>query len=103
MKFLAVAAVLFASALAAPADGAPHALRRRQEAWCPKGLYGVPQCCDVDVLNVAAVDCRVPPLAPSNCKSFGSVCAAIGLQAKCCVLPVAGAALLCTDPLPPAF
>ncbi|KAM6478307.1 hydrophobin [Trichoderma sp. SZMC 28011] len=103
MQFLAVAALLFTAAFAAPSTEAPAGLARRAEAWCPKGLYGVPQCCDVDVLGVADVDCRSPPSAPSKCKSFQGACASIGLQPKCCVLPVAGVALLCTDPLPPAF
>ncbi|KAL6697172.1 hydrophobin [Trichoderma pleuroticola] len=102
MQFLAVAALLFTAAFAAPSTEAP-ALARRDEAWCPPGLYSVPQCCDVDVLGVAAVDCRTPPSASSKCKLFKGVCASIGLQPKCCVLPVAGLAVLCTDPIPPAF
>ncbi|KAL7910497.1 hydrophobin [Trichoderma velutinum] len=102
MQFLAVAALLFTTAFAAPSTEA-RGLARRADAWCPDGLYAEPQCCDVDVLGVAALDCRVPPVKPSKCKSFQSVCAAIGLQPKCCVLPVAGVAVLCTDPIPPAF
>ncbi|KAF3057697.1 Trihydrophobin [Trichoderma lentiforme] len=103
MQFLAVAALLFTAAFAAPSTEAPAALARRNEAWCPRGLYSVPQCCDTDVLGVADLDCRTPPDLPSKCKNFGSACATIGLQPKCCVLPVAGVAVLCTDALPPAF
>lgn len=58
MQFLAVAALLFTAAFAAPSTETPAGLARRAEAWCPTGLYAVPQCCDVDVLGVAAVDCR---------------------------------------------
>ncbi|KAL6812920.1 hydrophobin [Trichoderma sp. SZMC 28013] len=102
MQFLAVAALLFTAAFAAPSTEAPG-LARRAEAWCPKGLYSVPQCCDADVVGVADLDCVSPPSAPSKCKSFQGACASIGRQAKCCVLPVAGVALLCADALPPAF
>ncbi|KAK0757443.1 hypothetical protein N5P37_010168 [Trichoderma harzianum] len=99
MQFLAVAALLFTAAFAAPSTEAP-ALVRRANAYCPNGLYAVPQCCDVDVLGVAALDCRSPPVTPTKCNSFNNICAAIGLQPKCCVLPVAGQALLCTNPVP---
>lgn len=30
---------------------------RRDTALCPAGLYNTPQCCDVDVLGVADLDC----------------------------------------------
>ncbi|KAJ4856931.1 fungal hydrophobin domain-containing protein [Trichoderma breve] len=103
MQFLAVAALLFTAAFAAPSTEAPAGLARRNEAWCPRGLYSVPQCCDADVIGVADLDCVVPPFAPSRCKSFYGACASIGRQPKCCVLPVAGVAVLCTDALPPAF
>ncbi|KAL7941517.1 hydrophobin [Trichoderma barbatum] len=103
MQFLAVAALLLTTAFAAPSTEA-HGIIRRANAFCPEGLlYTNPQCCDVDVLGLAALDCRTPPVKPSKCKSFRSVCAALGLQPKCCAVPVAGLAVLCTDPLPPAF
>ncbi|OPB45549.1 HFB3 protein [Trichoderma guizhouense] len=101
MQFFAVAALLFTAAFAAPSTEAPAGLARRTEAWCPPGLlYSNPLCCDTDVLGVADVDCVTPPEAPSKCKSFGSVCASIGRQPKCCAIPVAGLALLCTDAIP---
>ncbi|PTB64898.1 hydrophobin [Trichoderma citrinoviride] len=102
MQFLAVAALLFTTALAAPSSD-PSGIVRRANVWCPRGLYANPQCCDVDVLGVADLGCVVPPSKPSSCKSFGSVCASIGRQPKCCVAPIAGQALLCTDAAPPAF
>lgn len=110
MQFFAVAALLFTAAFAAPSTEAPAGLARRAEAWCPPGLlYSNPLCCDADVLGVADVDCvtreypldiihplclsatnkvKTAPEAPSKCKSFGSVCASIGRQPKCCAIPV---------------
>ncbi|TFB01419.1 Trihydrophobin [Trichoderma ghanense] len=103
MQFVAVAALLFTTALAAPSSDV-HGVIRRANAFCPEGLlYTNPQCCDVDVLGIADLDCVTPPSKPTSCKSFGSVCASVGRQPKCCAVPVAGQAVLCTDPIPPAF
>ncbi|KAL6883137.1 hydrophobin [Trichoderma longibrachiatum] len=103
MQFLAVAALLFTSALAAPSSDI-HGVIRRANPFCPDGLlYTNPVCCDADVLGVADLDCVVPPSKPTSCKSFGSVCASIGREPKCCAIPIAGQALLCTDPIPPSF
>ncbi|KAL7811342.1 hypothetical protein V8C26DRAFT_408802 [Trichoderma gracile] len=100
MQFLAVAALLFTTALAAPSSNV-NGVARRANNFCPDGtLYTNPVCCDVDVLGVADVDCVVPPSRLTSCKSFGSICASIGRQPKCCAVPVAGVALLCTDPVP---
>ncbi|PNP43157.1 hypothetical protein TGAMA5MH_05091 [Trichoderma gamsii] len=102
MKFFAVTLFL-ATALAAPSvDSNGNGVARRQAppAFCPPGLlYTVPQCCDVDVLGVADLDCVAPPSAPSNCKTFAGICSKIGREPKCCVLPIAGQALLCVDPV----
>ncbi|KAL7807950.1 hydrophobin [Trichoderma aethiopicum] len=103
MQFLAVAALLFTSALAAPSSDV-HGVIRRANAFCPEGLlYTNPQCCDVDILGVADLDCVPPPSKPTSCKSFGSVCASVGRAPKCCAVPIIGQAVLCTDPIPPAF
>ncbi|RFU72120.1 hydrophobin [Trichoderma arundinaceum] len=104
MQFLAVATLFLATAFAAPSKDGHHGVYRRANAFCPEGmLYTNPQCCKVDVLGVADLDCKVPPVAPSKCKSFRTVCAAMGRQPKCCAIPLAGQAVLCTDALPPAF
>ncbi|OWT43591.1 fungal hydrophobin domain-containing protein [Pochonia chlamydosporia 170] len=64
---------------------------------CPSGLYANPQCCSTDVLGVAGLDCKSPSSAPTSGDNFKAVCSASGKQAKCCVVPVAGQAVLCTD------
>jgi len=54
MKFIAVAATLFAGLVAA----APAAIEERQTPYTPcSGLYGTAQCCATDVLGVADLDC----------------------------------------------
>lgn len=89
---------------------------------CP-GLEGTPQCCAVNALNLADLNCgprtstlcllpiyiytssiRVScypreivanltflfpaPMVPSTLAQFTSICASIGQQAQCCLLPV---------------
>lgn len=60
MQFLAIA-TLIAAAFAAPSvDSNGNGVARRQAPppFCPPGLlYSVPQCCDVDVLGLADLDC----------------------------------------------
>lgn len=63
---------------------------------CPIGLYSNPQCCATDVLGAADLDCSTPDTA-SGPRAFRASCAAKGQQAKCCVIPVAGQSVLCTD------
>ncbi|KAF2789712.1 hypothetical protein K505DRAFT_252696 [Melanomma pulvis-pyrius CBS 109.77] len=55
------------------------------------------QCCATDVLNLADLDCATPPTTPTNNTQFISICEAIGQQAKCCLLPILGQALICSD------
>ncbi|KAL7800277.1 fungal hydrophobin domain-containing protein [Trichoderma ceciliae] len=101
MQFFAIATLLLATALAAPSmDSHGHGVARRQSPdFCPPGLlYTQPQCCDVDVLGVADLDCVVPTKKLSRCRSFGGICASIGRQPRCCAIPIAGQALLCVDP-----
>ncbi|KAM0471292.1 hypothetical protein ACHAPX_009474 [Trichoderma viride] len=103
MQFFAVATLFLATAFAAPSvDSNGNGVARRQAAsdFCPPGLlYTNPQCCDIDVLGVADLDCVVPPRGPSNCKTFNGICASIGKEPKCCAVPILGQALLCTDPV----
>ncbi|KAM3503730.1 hypothetical protein MY10362_004000 [Beauveria mimosiformis] len=67
--------------------------------YCPAGLYRNPRCCSTDVLGVADLDCSTPS-GISGADSFVQICAAVGQRARCCVIPVAGQAVLCQDPLP---
>ncbi|KAL6892109.1 fungal hydrophobin domain-containing protein [Trichoderma evansii] len=102
MQFFTVATLFLATAFAAPSDSHGHGVARRQAApnFCPPGLlYSNPQCCKVDVLGIADLDCVVPPESPKKCRSFGGICAKVARQPKCCAVPVAGQALLCVDPV----
>ncbi|KAI1757684.1 fungal hydrophobin-domain-containing protein [Xylaria castorea] len=65
---------------------------------CPNGLYSSPQCCATDVLGLADLDCHSAPTIPRSADEFRNICAAGGNRARCCVLPVAGQALLCETP-----
>ncbi|KAI0912579.1 fungal hydrophobin-domain-containing protein [Ustulina deusta] len=67
-------------------------------AACPNGLYSDPQCCSTDVLGVADLDCSSTPAIPTSANEFRSICAAGGQRARCCVIPVAGQAVLCETP-----
>ncbi|KAK2606275.1 beta ketoadipyl CoA thiolase, th1 [Conoideocrella luteorostrata] len=61
---------------------------------CPSKLYGNPQCCDTNVLGIAALGCKNPSSKPTSGSDFKSVCAS--KQPLCCVVPVAGQDVLCT-------
>ncbi|KAL6706730.1 hypothetical protein ACN47E_005272 [Coniothyrium glycines] len=78
-------------ALAAMAAAAPFT----GPTLCPAGLYSNPQCCATDILGVADLDCAVPPTAPSGVDSFIDTCGSVGQRARCCVIHVAGQAVLC--------
>ncbi|KAM3451491.1 hypothetical protein MY3296_005307 [Beauveria thailandica] len=76
----------------APSDG------NNPITFCPQGLYSNPQCCATDVLGVADINCSNPEHTLTSAKSFQSICAAVGKQAMCCVITVAGQAVLCQKP-----
>ncbi|KAL1794319.1 hypothetical protein ACET3X_007740 [Alternaria dauci] len=88
MQFTIAAVLAFAatSAFAAPLD-------ERQVGICASGN---PVCCATDVLNLANLDCAPPPLT-TTVADFVDTCAAAGQQAKCCLLPVLGQGLICSD------
>ncbi|KAF4594860.1 Hydrophobin 2 [Ophiocordyceps camponoti-floridani] len=65
---------------------------------CSPGLYSNAQCCATDVLGVADLDCKSPSRTPTSLADFNSICAGVGNRARCCVIPVAGLAVLCKDP-----
>ncbi|CAD6572550.1 MAG: Fungal hydrophobin [Alectoria sarmentosa] len=54
---------------------------------CP-GLESTPECCAVNALGVADLNCAPPPMLPANITAFTAICASIGQQAQCCTLPV---------------
>ncbi|KAI1749486.1 hydrophobin-like protein [Xylaria castorea] len=65
---------------------------------CPVGLYSNPQCCATDALGVADLDCHSPSSAPYSVSNFRDICANGGQRARCCIVPVAGQAVLCQTP-----
>ncbi|KAF9733427.1 hypothetical protein PMIN06_007548 [Paraphaeosphaeria minitans] len=92
MQFFTVIAFAFAAA-AAPA------LESRQIPVCTGGS---PLCCATDVLNLADLDCATPTTTPTSTNQFIDICATAGQQAKCCILPILGQALFCSDVNPTA-
>lgn len=101
-------------ALTTTALAAPTTLDQRQVPVCTGGQ---PLCCATDVLNLADLDCatrtspqtlrshvltRLAATTPLNTNEFIDICSSSGQQAKCCVLPILGQALFCTDVNPSA-
>ncbi|KAI4640004.1 hypothetical protein J4E93_008803 [Alternaria ventricosa] len=94
MQFTITAIVAFAAtvAFAAPLD-------ERQVGLCSSGN---PVCCATDVLNLANLDCAPPTTTPTSINQFIDGCAESGQQAKCCLIPILGQALICSDVNPTA-
>ncbi|KAH8809275.1 Bhp2, hydrophobin class II [Xylogone sp. PMI_703] len=82
---------LVACAIAVPTT--PNTARQ-----LPVCSEGSPQCCDVDVLGVADLDCSTPPSTPTDAADFTNICAAIGKIDMCCLLPVLEQGLICNKP-----
>ncbi|KAF2878002.1 fungal hydrophobin-domain-containing protein [Massariosphaeria phaeospora] len=81
-------------AFAATALAAPLIENRQVVPLCTSGT---PQCCATDVLNLADLDCAPPTTTPTTINGFIDTCTVIGQQAKCCLLPILGQALICSD------
>ncbi|KAH7119073.1 fungal hydrophobin-domain-containing protein [Dendryphion nanum] len=98
MQFTTILIAFVASAMAAPV------LDERQ--LVPLCSSGTPQCCATDILNLAVLDCSAPPTTPTSVNNFIDTCSEQGQQAKCCLIPILGQALICSDvnpqPIPAA-
>ncbi|KAL7924337.1 hydrophobin [Trichoderma austrokoningii] len=94
MQFFAAATLFIAGVLTAPS---PNGLNSRS-ALCTSSPYTTPQCCAVDVLGVADLNCAGPVGTVNSAAEFQANCAAIGQEARCCVLPVLGQDVLCETP-----
>ncbi|KAI0479403.1 Cerato-ulmin hydrophobin family [Xylariaceae sp. FL0804] len=91
MQFSAVVLAIFATAAAAtPA--------KRSYKPCSGTLETTAQCCSTNVLGVADLDCETPPKVPTSGPEFKEICAALGKEPECCLLPVLGQALVCDTP-----
>ncbi|KAH8663009.1 Cerato-ulmin hydrophobin family [Tricladium varicosporioides] len=75
----------------------PANLDSRQAILCTSGTA---QCCDVDVLGVADLDCETPPTLPANITDFNNICAGVGKIDMCCILPILNQGILCSSPSP---
>jgi hypothetical protein len=102
--------------MAAVAFAAPLEVQERQVGLCSSGN---PVCCATDVLNLADLNCNprtffLPYISsnstltfaatttPANVDAFIASCAAEGQQAKCCLAPILGQALFCSNVNPTA-
>ncbi|KAJ9620925.1 hypothetical protein H2203_007511 [Taxawa tesnikishii (nom. ined.)] len=97
MRFSTILTGLTLGASSALASAIP-ALSERQTAVCT-GSEPSAVCCATDVLGLADLNCATPPTAPTSVDDFRSICAAIGQQARCCLLPVLEQALVCSAPI----
>ncbi|OTA84411.1 hypothetical protein M434DRAFT_83365, partial [Hypoxylon sp. CO27-5] len=55
-----------------------------------------PLCCQVDIDGLLDLTCASPGRDLTSIEDFTAACAADGLTAECCALPILGDALLCT-------
>ncbi|CAK7271099.1 hypothetical protein SEPCBS57363_004442 [Sporothrix epigloea] len=60
------------------------------------GLEATPQCCAVNVLGLADLDCKSPPSVPTSSANFVQICGSS--KPQCCTLNLLGLALVCTAP-----
>ncbi|OAP61268.1 hypothetical protein AYL99_03469 [Fonsecaea erecta] len=99
MRFYTVAIALTCAATTAVASAIPgkSTLMERQVTLC-SGADSSAVCCATDVLGVADLDCAPPPSTPTSTDDFTSICASIGQQARCCLLPILEQGLICTSP-----
>ncbi|KAF7895992.1 hypothetical protein EAF00_006007 [Botryotinia globosa] len=95
MYFSRISIIVSMTALFASAFAMPATLVSRQDAICSSGS---PQCCDVDVLGIADLDCEAPPAACTDIASFNHICAAVGKINMCCDLPLLGQGIICSSP-----
>ncbi|KAK1244057.1 hypothetical protein MKX08_002195 [Trichoderma sp. CBMAI-0020] len=91
---------LFASlAVAAPASEIVE--RDGLNGPCSAGLTNnIPQCCGAGILDLLYLDCETPRGVSTVLNPLRNICAAQGLQAKCCTVGIAGLGVLCQDALP---
>ncbi|PQE33816.1 hypothetical protein CJF32_00011057 [Rutstroemia sp. NJR-2017a WRK4] len=81
---------LITSTLAMPAT-----LTTRQVGLCSAGTA---QCCDVNVLGLADLDCETPPSVPTDIPDFNAICASVGKIDMCCDIPILEQGLICSSP-----
>ncbi|KFY38324.1 hypothetical protein V495_06636 [Pseudogymnoascus sp. VKM F-4514 (FW-929)] len=88
MNFFVLAA-LFTAIIAAPANNVAR------DVVCGGRLYSEPQCCSVDVLGIADLDCNAPDEVPRDFEDLKQICSKSAAAAKCCSREVVGQEILC--------
>jgi hypothetical protein len=92
MKFFSVLAI-FSGVLAAPSTRGGD-----DDSFfdpCPT-IYGEVLCCNPGVGNFD-INCVKPTIAPTSIDDFKASCASVGKNARCCIAPIFGIELFCTD------
>ncbi|CAK7230464.1 hypothetical protein SCUCBS95973_007583 [Sporothrix curviconia] len=74
----------------------PYAAGSGSEYVPCSGLEDTPQCCAVDALGVASLDCANPSAVPTSADNFAAICGS--KEPQCCALSLLGIALLCEAP-----
>ncbi|APA06279.1 predicted protein [Sclerotinia sclerotiorum 1980 UF-70] len=95
MIFSRISNIITFITLLTPTLSMPATLSPRTDFICTTGS---PQCCDINVLGVADLNCEAPPEAFHDVASFNEVCASVGKINMCCILPVLDQGLLCNSP-----
>ncbi|SPJ88921.1 related to trihydrophobin precursor [Fusarium torulosum] len=95
MQFYAIVSLFLAgTAYAMPATAPGY------DACPDGGLFGNPQCCDVDLIGVLSAECRSPTKTPKDAKHFQEICAKSGQRARCCAAAeVLEFGVLCQKPV----
>ncbi|ETI23636.1 hypothetical protein G647_05438 [Cladophialophora carrionii CBS 160.54] len=86
------------TALASAIPGKSSLMDRQAAVTLCTGASSSAVCCATDVLGVADLDCAPPPTPPTSLEDFTNICAAIGQQARCCLLPILEQGLICANP-----
>ncbi|TQW01305.1 fungal hydrophobin domain-containing protein [Cordyceps javanica] len=63
------------------------------------GLTSSALCCGTSVDGVLELDCTPPSVNPDSGSAFQASCAAVGKSPGCCLLGLAGLALVCNPPI----
>ncbi|KAJ4147125.1 hypothetical protein LMH87_001672 [Akanthomyces muscarius] len=92
MKFFATATLV---SMASAAVIQP--LETRSYNPC-SGLTSEPLCCGTSVDGVLELDCTAPGANPDSGPAFRDSCAEVGKAPGCCLLGLAGLALVCNPP-----
>ncbi|KAJ9302072.1 fungal hydrophobin [Paecilomyces variotii] len=95
MKF--ITAVL-ASAFAGAVMAIPASVPDTPAPYIPCSDPAKANCCSADVGEILDVDCATPTTVPTSAEEFQKTCAAVGKNARCCVLAALDQGALCQTP-----